>query len=82
MPPIYGWAASFTLPSRFILLIIYLTRTSGFPYPSERDREATRNLYRDGRQWGIEVLDSVIIALGGYYSFREEGVLRAWREEK
>jgi len=55
---------------------------SGFPYPSDLDRTATKNLLRDGRSLGIELQDSVIIALGGYYSFREEGALQAWREEK
>ena len=63
-------------------LILVHNHPSGFPYPSDRDREATRNLYRDGRKLGIEVVDSVIVALGGYYSFDESGALQAWREEK
>jgi len=57
-------------------LILVHNHPRGFLYPSYRDRTATWNLLRDGREWGIEVLDSVIIALGGYYSFREEGEIR------
>jgi DNA repair protein RadC len=63
-------------------VIVVHNHPSGFPYPSENDRRETRNLYRWGRNIGIELKDSVIIALGGYYSFEESGALQAWREEK
>jgi DNA repair protein RadC len=52
-------------------LIVVHNHPSGFPYPSENDRRETRTLYGWGRNIGIELQDSVIIALGGYYSFRE-----------
>lgn len=63
-------------------IILVHNHPSGLPYPSEQDRKAARNLYRWGRNIGVEVVDSVIVALGGYYSFRESGALRAWREER
>ena len=63
-------------------IILVHNHPSGFPYPSDLDRRATRNLYRDGRRLGIEVVDSLIIALGGYYFFNESGALMAWKEEK
>lgn len=60
-------------------VILVHNHPSGFPYPSENDRRETRNLCRWGRNIGIELKDSVIIALGGYYSFEESG---AWREQR
>jgi DNA repair protein RadC len=63
-------------------IILMHNHPSGFPYPSDLDRRATRNLYRNGRRLGIEVVGSVIVALGGYYSFRESGALQAYREQK
>ena len=63
-------------------IILVHNHPSGFPYPSYQDRKAARNLYRWGRNMGIELKDSVIVALGGYYSFRESGALRAWREQR
>ena len=63
-------------------LIVVHNHPSGFPYPSESDRRETRNLYRWGRNIGVELEDSVIIALGGYYSFEESGALQAWRGER
>ena len=63
-------------------MILVHNHPSGFSYPSELDKNVTKNLLRDGTQWGIEVLDSAIIGLGGYYSFEESGAWRAWREEK
>ena len=63
-------------------VIVVHNHPSGFPYPSENDRRETRTLYSWGRNIGVELEDSVIVALGGYYSFRESGALQAWREEK
>jgi DNA repair protein RadC len=63
-------------------VILVHNHPSGFPYPSDQDRTAARNLYRWGRNIGIELQDSVIVALGGYYSFRESGGMRAYGEEK
>jgi DNA repair protein RadC len=56
-------------------LILVHNHPSGFPCPSDQDRKVTRRLYSDGRRLGIDVKDSVIIAAGGYYSFREDGLM-------
>ena len=63
-------------------VILVHNHPSGFPYPSDQDRKASRNLYRWGRNIGVELEDSVIVSRGGYYSFAEPGALQAWREEK
>ena len=63
-------------------VILVHNHPSGLPYPSQQDRKAARNLYRWGRNIGVDLKDSVIVALGGYYSFEESGALQAWREEK
>ena len=63
-------------------VILVHNHPSGFPYPSEQDRKASRHLYRWGRNIGIELKDSVIVALGGYYSFEESGALQAYREQR
>jgi len=48
---------------------------SGDPTPSAEDAAVTRRLTDVGRVLGIRVLDHVIVAAGGYYSFREAGRL-------
>jgi DNA repair protein RadC len=63
-------------------IILVHNHPSGKAEPSWQDRKASRHLYRWGRNIGIELQDSVIVALGGYYSFEESGALQAWREEK
>jgi len=45
---------------------------SGDPSPSHEDRAVTRRLESAGELLGIRVLDHVIVADGGYFSFREE----------
>jgi DNA repair protein RadC len=63
-------------------VIVVHNHPSGFPHPSDNDRRETRNLYRWGRNIGIDLKDSVIVALGGYHLFEESGALQAWREQK
>lgn len=46
---------------------------SGDPTPSAEDAAVTTRLSDVGRIVGIRVLDHVIVAAGGYYSFREAG---------
>lgn len=50
---------------------------SGDPTPSTEDAAVTARLAEVGRLIGIRVLDHVIVAAGGYYSFRESGRLDA-----
>lgn len=54
-------------------LILVHNHPSGDPSPSGEDRSVTRRLGRAGELIGIRVLDHVIVAEGGHYSFREAG---------
>ncbi len=45
---------------------------SGDPSPSQEDRVVTRRLEAAGELLGIRVLDHVIVAEDGYFSFREQ----------
>lgn len=46
---------------------------SGDPAPSQRDIEITQRLRQVGELLGIKVLDHVVVASGGYYSFQTHG---------
>lgn len=46
---------------------------SGDPSPSAEDRTVTARLRAAGELIGIQVVDHVIVAEGGHYSFREAG---------
>ncbi len=48
---------------------------SGDPSPSEHDRLLTMRMAEAGRMLGVRVIDHVIVASGGWYSFRDEGML-------
>ena len=48
---------------------------SGDPSPSPEDRAVTARLVAAGRLLGIRVVDHVIVAEAGYFSFREAGLL-------
>jgi DNA repair protein RadC len=63
-------------------LIIVHNHTSGRPEPSLQDMEVTRRLYEDGLARGIDLADSVIIADGSYYSFREAGKMEGYKGKK
>jgi DNA repair protein RadC len=56
-------------------LIIVHNHPSGIPSPSSDDFKVTKNLRSAGRRRGVNISDSVIVAAGGYYSFREAGLL-------
>lgn len=58
-------------------LIIAHNHPSGDPAPSREDREMTRRLCEAGRILGLPVLDHLIVASKGYFSFRERGLLDA-----
>ena len=53
-------------------MILVHNHPSGDPSPSQEDRDVTRRLESAGDLLGIRVLDHVIVAEGGYFSFREE----------
>ena len=54
-------------------VILVHNHPSGDCMPSQEDIEVTNRLKSAGKIIGIEVLDHVIIAKFGYYSFSEEG---------
>jgi DNA repair protein RadC len=58
---------------RAAAVIIAHTHPSGDPTASAEDREVTKRLVRAGALLGIPVLDHVIVAASGYFSFREAG---------
>ncbi len=49
---------------------------SGDPTPSRDDIELTERLALAGELLGVRVLDHVIVAANGYFSFRDRGLLR------
>jgi DNA repair protein RadC len=61
------------LELRAASVVLAHTHPSGSLEPSREDREATRRLAQAGKLLGVEVLDHLIVALGGYYSFKENG---------
>jgi DNA repair protein RadC len=56
-------------------LIVVHNHPSGDCSPSAEDREATRRLVRAGDLLGIPLLDHIVVAEGGYFSFKESGLL-------
>jgi len=51
---------------------------SGDPQPSQEDRAITHRLAEAGKLLGINVVDHIIIGSAGrYFSFADEGLLRA-----
>jgi len=61
------------LEDRAASIILAHTHPSGALDPSREDREATARLSQAGKLLGVEVLDHLILAPTGYYSFRENG---------
>jgi DNA repair protein RadC len=56
--------------------VIVHNHPSGEPTPSDADRELTRQLFAAAQLIGVRLLDHVIIATGGTYSFATMGGLR------
>jgi len=56
-------------------LILVHNHPSGDPQPSEEDLAITRRLREAGQLLGIELLDHVVLASGGYASFKERRLL-------
>jgi DNA repair protein RadC len=52
-------------------ILLVHNHPSGDPSPSAEDHAVTRRLQAAGELLGIRVVDHVIVAEGGYYSFRE-----------
>jgi DNA repair protein RadC len=56
-------------------LILVHNHPSGHPDPSEEDRRLTRSLQDAARALDLRVVDHVIVARAGCFSFAEEGLL-------
>ncbi len=56
-------------------LVLVHNHPSGDPAPSAEDRAVTTRLAQAGELVGIRVLDHVVVAEHGFYSFRESGAL-------
>ncbi|MCX5787121.1 MAG: DNA repair protein RadC [Elusimicrobia bacterium] len=57
-------------------VIVAHNHPSGEARPSPEDRAATARLERAGRILGVPLLDHVVVADGGFFSFREDGGLK------
>lgn len=51
-------------------MIVSHNHPSGNPEPSEEDRKVTQRLVEAGKILGIALLDHIIVAQSGYYSFK------------
>ena len=56
-------------------LIVAHNHPSGDCSPSPEDKDATRRLSRSGELLGIPLLDHLIVAERGFFSFKEQGLL-------
>ena len=56
-------------------IIVAHNHPSGDPAPSDEDRKVTAQLSAAARTLGIKLLDHIIFARRGYYSFQEHGLL-------
>lgn len=58
-------------------IVVMHNHPSGEPAPSSEDRAITAKLVGAGQVLGIPVLDHVILAGEGYFSFAQEGLLKS-----
>ncbi len=58
-----------------VSLILCHNHPSGALSPSQSDKEITKKLQRAGESLDIKVLDHIIIAENGYYSFADAGLM-------
>ena len=56
-------------------IIVAHNHPSGGTMPSSEDKDATRRLCRAGELLGVPVMDHLIVAKDGHYSFKENGAL-------
>ena len=73
-PPIRSVVAR-ALQTNASALIAAHNHPSGSAQPSDSDKVLTRDLIAACHPLGVEVLDHVIVAQGGFYSFADEGLL-------
>ena len=56
-------------------LILVHNHPGGDPRPSVQDQELTHRLQRAAREMDLRVLDHIVVAENGYYSFQAQGLL-------
>lgn len=56
-------------------IILVHNHPGGDPAPSESDRRFTRRLDEAAKALGLRLLDHLVVASGGYLSFRSQGLL-------
>ena len=61
------------ITDRAAAIIIAHNHPSGQLHPSEADRRITHRLKDAGKLIGIDIIDHIILAPDGYYSFQDEG---------
>ena len=59
--------------ARSAAILLVHNHPSGDPAPSQRDMELTKRIKDAGDLLGIKMLDHVIVATGGFYSFHNHG---------
>ena len=64
------------ISDRAATVIFAHNHPSGDPQPSDADRQLQAQLTEAGKILGIRVLDHVIVARKGYFSFQEAGLIR------
>jgi DNA repair protein RadC len=60
---------------RAFSVILAHNHPSGDPTPSEEDKKVTRQLALAASTLGIRLLDHIVVARRGFYSFQEAGIL-------
>lgn len=63
------------ISDRAYSIILAHNHPSGEPTPSAEDRTITQQLSNAGKTLGIKLLDHIVFARRGYYSFQEHGEL-------
>ena len=63
------------ITDRAYSVILVHNHPSGDPTPSEEDKKVTRQLSQAAATLGIKLLDHIIVARRGYYSFQEAGLM-------
>ena len=63
------------ITDRAASIIVMHNHPSGTPDPSDADIQITKRLQDAGKLLGINLLDHIIIAKSGHYSFADEGAL-------
>ncbi len=57
-------------------VVVLHNHPSGDPRPSEADLRFTRGLWEAARCLDMELIDHIVVAREGYFSFRDSGLLR------